>query len=76
MSYENIANKIKNIYKKEISNAWISSVTNKLLPEIKKWKEQKIENSYPILYIDGMFFNVKENGVFVKKSLYFIIAID
>ncbi len=39
-------------------------------------KSAKIENSYPILYIDGMFFNVKENGVFVKKSLYLILAID
>ncbi len=60
MSYEDIANTIKNIYKKEVSNGWISSVTNKLLPEIEKWKSQKIDNSYPILYIDGMFFNVKE----------------
>lgn len=76
MSYEDIANTIKNIYKKEVSNGWISSVTNKLLPEIEKWKSQKIDNSYPILYIDGMFFNVKENGVFVKKSLYHILAID
>ncbi|VEU62017.1 Transposase and inactivated derivatives [Mesomycoplasma dispar] len=76
MSYENIVNTIKNIYKKEISIAWISSITNKLLPEIEKWKSQKIENSYPIFYIDGMFFNVKENGVFVKKSLYLILAID
>nr|WP_318036447.1 transposase [Mesomycoplasma ovipneumoniae] len=76
MSYEDIANTIKNIYKKEVSNAWISSITDKLLPEIEKWKSQKIDNSYPILYIDGMFFNVKENGVFVKKSLYLILAID
>ncbi|WNM13961.1 IS256 family transposase [Mesomycoplasma ovipneumoniae] len=76
MSYENIVNTIKSIYKKEVSNAWISSVTDKLLPEIEKWKSQKIEKSYPILYIDGMFFNVKENGIFVKKSLYLILAID
>ncbi len=76
LPYQNIVNTIKSIYKKEISNAWISSVTDKLLPEIEKWKSRKIENSYPILYIDGMFFNVKENGVFVKKSLYLILAID
>ncbi|XBE77966.1 IS256 family transposase [Mesomycoplasma ovipneumoniae] len=76
MSYENIVNTIKNIYKKEISNDWISSITDKLLPEIEKWKSQKIDNSYPILSIDGMFFDVKENGVFVKKSLYLILAID
>ncbi len=76
MSYENIVNTIKNIYKKEISNGWISPITDKLLPEIEKWKSQKIDNSYPILYIDGMFFNVKENGVFVKKSLYLILAIN
>ncbi|WP_420180075.1 IS256 family transposase [Mesomycoplasma ovipneumoniae] len=76
MSYEDIANTIKDIYEKEISIDWISSVTDKLLPEIERWKSRKIDNSYPILYIDGMFFNVKENGVFVKKSLYLILAID
>ncbi|WP_341490523.1 IS256 family transposase [Mesomycoplasma ovipneumoniae] len=76
MSYENIVDTIKSIYKKEVSNAWISSITDKLLLEIEKWKSQKIDNSFPILYIDGMFFNVKENGIFVKKSLYLILAID
>ncbi|WNM17223.1 transposase [Mesomycoplasma ovipneumoniae] len=74
MSYENIVNTIKSIYKKEISNAWISSVTDKLLPEIEKWKSRKIENSYPILYIDGMFFNVKENGVLSKN--HFILFLQ
>ncbi|MDW2898105.1 IS256 family transposase [Mesomycoplasma ovipneumoniae] len=76
LPYQNIANAIKIIYEKEVSITWISSVINKLLPEIEKWKSQKIENFYPILYIDGMFFDVKENGVFVKKSLYLILAID
>ncbi|WNM13999.1 IS256 family transposase [Mesomycoplasma ovipneumoniae] len=76
MSYENIVNTIKNIYKKEKNNDWISSVANKLLPEIEKWKSQKIDNSYPILHIDEMFFNIEENSVFVKKSLYVIFAID
>ncbi|MDW2892071.1 transposase [Mesomycoplasma ovipneumoniae] len=76
MSYENIVNTIKNIYKKEKNNDWISSVADKLLPEIEKWKSQKIGNSYPILHIDEMFFNIEENSVFVKKSLYVIFAID
>ncbi len=76
LPYQNIANAIKIIYEKEVSIAWISSVIDKVLPEIEKWKSQKIENFYPILYIDGMFFDVEENGVFVKKSLYLILAID
>ncbi|WP_337905144.1 IS256 family transposase [Mesomycoplasma ovipneumoniae] len=76
LPYQNIANAIKIIYEKEVSIAWISSVIDKVLPEIEKWKSQKIENFYPILYIDGMFFDVKENGVFVKKSVYVILAID
>nr|WP_309501198.1 transposase [Mesomycoplasma ovipneumoniae] len=76
LPYENIANTIKIIYEKEVSIAWISSVIDKILPKIEKWKSQKIENLYPVLYIDGMFFDVKENGVFVKKSLYLILAID
>ncbi|MHA0306099.1 transposase [Mesomycoplasma ovipneumoniae] len=49
MSYENITNAIKNIYKKEISNAWISSITGKLLPEIEKWKSQKL--TIPIYFV-------------------------
>ncbi|VEU61970.1 transposase, mutator type [Mesomycoplasma dispar] len=76
MPYENIVNTIKSIYKKDLSPSWISSVTNKLLPEIEKWKSQKLDSSYPILYIDGMYFNIKENNSYVKKSLYVILAID
>ncbi|WNM15143.1 IS256 family transposase [Mesomycoplasma ovipneumoniae] len=72
--FTNFISPLKSIYKKEISNAWISSVTDKLLPEIEKWKSRKIENSYPILYIDGMFFNVKENGVLSKN--HFILFLQ
>ncbi|AJR12571.1 hypothetical protein CSW10_02405 [Mesomycoplasma dispar] len=74
MSYENIVNTIKNIYKREISSAWISSITNKLLPEIERWKSQKIENSYPIFYIDGIFLMLKKT-VFLSKN-HFILFLQ
>ncbi|WNM16919.1 transposase [Mesomycoplasma ovipneumoniae] len=74
MSYENITNAIKNIYKKEISNAWISSITGKLLPEIEKWKSQKL--TIPIYFVHCCdVFLMSKKTVFLSRN-HFILFLQ
>ncbi len=41
------------IYGFEVSEAMVTSVTNKILPEIEEWQKRPLSAVYPIVYIDG-----------------------
>ncbi len=60
MSYRDIASHVEEIYDHKISAAEISSITDKLLPIINEWRSRPLQSVYPIVFMDGMFFKVKE----------------
>lgn len=76
MSYRDIASHVEEIYDHKISAAEISSITDKLLPVINEWRSRPLQSVYPIVFMDGMFFKVKEDGHCVSKCMYNILGID
>ncbi len=75
MSTSAINSHIEEIYKFSVSKEQISKVTDKLLPMIKEWQNRPLEKIYTVTFLDGMSFNVRENGKYVKKTVYVIIGI-
>lgn len=76
MSYKSIATHIEEIYDHKISAAEISAITDSLLPVINEWRNRPLQSVYPIVFMDGMFFKVKEDGKCVSKCLYTLLGID
>lgn len=52
MTTRQISDIIEDIYGFEISESFISDVTDKLLPQIEDWQNCPLEAVYPVLYID------------------------
>lgn len=75
MSTSAINSHIEDIYKFSVSKEQISKVTDKILPVIKEWQNRRLNSIYAITFLDGMSFNVRENGNYVKKTVYIIIGI-
>jgi putative transposase len=75
-SYKDIATNLSEMYGVEISAATISAVTDKLLPIITQWRNRPLEAIYPIIFLDAMFFNARENGKVVPKAIYNILGIN
>ena len=50
MSYLDIAGHISEIYGLEVSNASISAITDKLIPEIKAWQNRPLASHYPFVH--------------------------
>ncbi|BCS96476.1 hypothetical protein DSLASN_21080 [Desulfoluna limicola] len=48
-SYQDMRDDVADIYGISISNATISAVTDKLLPELQAWRERDLEPTYPTL---------------------------
>jgi putative transposase len=76
MSYQDIASHIKEIYDFDVSAAAISAVTDKLLPMIAEWRSRPLEEIYPIMFLDAMFFKARDNGKVITKALYNILGVN
>ena len=62
------------IYGFEVSEALVTDVTNKILPEIESWQKRPLCAVYPIVYIDAIVFNVRDNGIIRKQAAYVILG--
>ena len=61
-SYDQITSHLQEIYGVEVSAATISSVTDRLLPQITEWRNRPLEEVYAVVFFDAMFFKVKQDG--------------
>ena len=70
-----ISDQIEEIYGFEVSEGFVSDVTDKLLPEIEDWQHRPLASVYPIVFIDAVHFSVKDNHVIRKLAAYVILGI-
>lgn len=70
-----ISEQIEDIYGFEVSEGFVSDVTDKLLPEIEDWQHRPLSNVYPIVFIDAVHFSVKDNHVIRKLAAYVILGV-
>lgn len=75
-SVEDIHRLLHEIYGIDYSTSAISLITERILPKLNEWQQRPINACYAILYLDGMHFRVKQDGVFVDKCVYSVYAID
>lgn len=75
-SVEDIHQLLHKIYGIEYSASAISLITEHVWPKILEWQQRPLNSCYPILYLDGMHFKVKEDGTFIDKCVYSLYAID
>ena len=66
MSNKTIIEEIEDIYVFELSESLISDITDKVIPKIEEWKNRPLNPIYPVIYIDAVYFSVKDSGI-VKK---------
>lgn len=76
MSLRDISAHIKDMYDTEISATTLSSITNKVIPLVKEWQARPLEPLYCIIWLDAMYYKVKEEGKVVNRCVYNILGIN
>lgn len=76
MSTRQISDQVNDIYGFEVSESLVTGITNKIMPEIEAWQKRPLSAVYPIVFIDAIVFNVRDNGVIKKQAAYIIIGIS
>lgn len=75
MSTRDINAHMQRVYGSEVSAETVSKITDKVLPKAREWQNRPLDPMYPFLYLDGIVFNVVEDGQVTKKTAYVIYGI-
>jgi len=60
-----------------VSAETISSITDRVLPEIKSWRNRPLDNIYPIVWMDAIHYKVfDEGGRAVSRAIYNVLGLD
>ena len=67
---------MRELYDIEISDSTISRITDKILPIVKEWQERPLEEIYAVVFMDAIYYHVRNEGRIVKRAVYIAIGID
>ena len=76
MSLRDISSHIKEMYDMDISHDVLSGITDRIIPEVKAWQSRPLDAVYPIVWLDAMFYKVREDGHVQARSVYNVLALD
>lgn len=74
-SLRDISAHIKETYDTDISATTLSSITDKVIPLVKEWQQRPLEELYCIVWLDAMYYKVKEEGRTQTRCVYNILGI-
>jgi len=76
MSYTDICDHLSHMYQLTLSPATITSITDKILPEIEQWQTRPLESVYPILWLDAIHYKVRQDNAIKTKAVYCLIGLN
>ncbi|WP_428985363.1 transposase [Sphingobacterium oryzagri] len=74
MDTRGISGYVEEIYAMDISAVEISTITEKVIPAIKEWRNRPLESIYLFLFLDCMHYKFKDNGSIQTCALYNILG--
>jgi putative transposase len=76
MSTRDIERQIKEIYGVTISSSSISNITDQIISDIAAWQKRPLDDTYLIVWLDGISLKVRNEGKIINKSIYLIIGLN
>ena len=75
MSFRDISAHIKDMYDTDISATTLSAITDKVIPLVAEWQSRALESLYCIVWLDAMFYKVKQDSKIITRCVYNILGI-
>ncbi len=76
MTTRDIQAQLQELYGVDVSPTLISDVTEAAMDEVRQWQTRPLRPLYPIVYVDCLVVNVRENQRVSNKALYLVLAVD
>lgn len=76
MTTRQISEQIEDIYGFDVSESFVSDVTDKIMPEIMEWQSRPLDDIYPIVFIDAVHFSVRREKIVQKLAAYVVLGVN
>ena len=76
MSTRDINEQMREIYGIDVSAEMVSRITDKVIPLAKEWQNRPLQSVYPLIFLDGMIFDVRQDGQLTQKTAYIVYGIN
>lgn len=76
MSYKDICKHLEELYGLTVSPATLSTITDKIIEEVKSWQNRPLESVYPFVWLDAIHYKVKEDGAIKTKAVYCLLGVN
>ena len=75
LSTKAIQENIKDIYNVDISPELVSRVTDEVKELVDEWRSRPLDPVYPVIFLDALRVNIRDEGHVSKKAVYIALAI-
>jgi transposase-like protein len=75
LSVRDIHDSLQEMYGVDVSASTISTLTEKVLPLVENWQNRRLEAMYPLIYLDGIYVNLKREGRLEHTAVYVVLAV-
>ena len=76
LTTRDIATYMKAHHGVEMSQPGVSTITDKVFPLVKEWQTRPLSSCYPVVYLDGLHFKVRDGGKIVSKVAYIALGVN
>lgn len=76
MSVRDIEDQLRDIYGAQVSPALISNITDKILPQVTEWQNRPLEELYPVVFFDGVWFKMRKDSKVIKVCVYTVLGVN
>lgn len=74
VSYKDITSHIEEMYGMDLSKAQLTAITDKIWPEIEEWRSRPLDERYAFLWMDALFYKVKQDGQIKSMAAYMVLG--
>jgi transposase-like protein len=76
MSLSDIKIQLEELYEAQVSESFISRVTEDVMDDVVAWQNRPLESIYPIVYFDAMVVKVRQDKKIINKAVYVALGIN
>ena len=76
MTTRDIQGYLEDLYGYQMSAQTVSNITESVMASAKEWQNRALESVYAMVYLDGTFIKMRDEGKVRNVSLYIIVGIN
>lgn len=76
MSVRDISDHIEEMYNFVLSPTSLSAITDRVIPMVKEWQQRVLESTYCFVWLDAMFYKVRQDGKVVSRAVYNVLGVN